>query len=61
MKHTLGGIRWCYEYQNGKIWLTDDWIAVNSQERVLSIIVNIFEQQFHVKKDFFMWNENRSL
>ena len=42
MEHTLDGIRWCYEYQNEKIWLNDDWIAANSQERVLSITVNIF-------------------
>ena len=50
MEHTLGGIRWCYEYQNGNIWLNDDCIAVNSQERVLSIIVKkIIECQFMSK------------
>ena len=57
MEHTFDGIKWRHRYQNGKIWLNGDWIAVNSQERVLSII-NIFKQQFYVKKRFLLETKN---
>ena len=42
---------WRHQYQNGKIWLNGDWIAVNSPERVLSIIINIFQMSILCPKN----------
>ena len=50
MEHTCDGIRWRHQYQNGKIWLNGDWIAINSQERVLSIIINSFQSSILCQK-----------
>ena len=52
MEHICDGIRWRHQYQNGKIWLKGNWIGVNSQERVLLIIINSFQSPIYCQPHF---------
>ena len=38
------------QYQKGKIWLNGHWIAINSQKRVLSIIIISFQSSITCQK-----------